>query len=257
MNKNCILVVGDKFSAFTAEKPVMTISQLRGLLALNGIVTMKHEHLVLVPGQGLSEEDMAAVLAAAPTDGSYDLSLWQARRPRADAALSHKKNKRNTLISAPRRLDDTTYELDLLVDEECEVMSDHQTGQHLQGMLLIEAARQAFLAVSEAFFLPQDGTRYYFIFDSLSVAYKRFVFPVDARLIYHVREREGTAGKQRFAVEVVIEQCGQEVATVSGAFTTVKDARVTRMENGLAAEVVASHLAGVATAASTHATAAA
>ncbi|MGE5545540.1 MAG: AfsA-related hotdog domain-containing protein [Solirubrobacterales bacterium] len=187
--------------------------------------------------------EVESLAVRSPHAGEFDLDLWRARSPRADGRRSHKHQASNTVISAPRRLSEDTFELDLLVDEDCELMADHQTGQHLQGMLLIEAARQSFLAVTEMFYLPDDGTRYYFVFDDLSARYKRFVFPVDARLVYRVRNVDPTPGRQRFTVDVAVEQCGDEAAVISGTFTVVKDARITRMEAGLAREAVNTHVA--------------
>lgn len=250
MAETFLAVVGDKFSDFAAGKSAVTLSQLRALLTLPPAFPVvrdpAHDRLVLVPGQGLSDADLremqALALSSAHKD-AFDLDLWQARPPRAGGALSHKRRAENTLISEPRRTGEHTFDLDLLVDENCEMMSDHQTGQHLQGMMLIEAARQSFLAVTEQFFLPQDAGKFYFVFDDLSVSYKRFVFPVDATLGYAIREMDPSPNRQRFVVEVTIEQCGHEVAVVNGTFTVVKDARITRMESGMAREALESHLA--------------
>ncbi|MEW5728488.1 MAG: AfsA-related hotdog domain-containing protein [Pseudomonadota bacterium] len=245
-----LVVVGDKFSDFAAGKEVLTFSQLRALLTLPAhILPSGPERFVLVPGQGLADQDVAAAMRLAEASShrdKFDLSLFGERPHRASGALSHKRDAMNTVISEPRRLDDNSFRLDLLIDENCEMMRDHQTGQHLQGMLLVEAARQAFLAVTEQFFLPRDEGKFYFVFDDLSVSYKRFVFPLGAGLTYVIREHDPAANRQRFVVDVSIDQCGQEVATVTGTFTVVKDARITRMESAMARDVLAAHLDAVA-----------
>jgi hypothetical protein len=124
-------------------------------------------------------------------------------------------------------------------------MEDHQTGLHLQGMLLVEAARQAFLAVTEVFFLPQDGTKFYFVFNTLSVNYKRFAFPIATRLHYRVCERDVSTSNPRFAIDVMFEQAGTDVATVSGGFTVVKNRSVSKMEQSLARDAIKSHFAAL------------
>lgn len=241
-----LLVVGDKFSEFAAGKDALTLSQLCALLTLPATLPIGEGRFVPVPGQGLGDDDIAAVLKLANTSAhkaQFDLGAWRGRPSRAPGSVTHKRFAENTVISEPRQVDQYSFALDLLIDEDCEMMSDHQTGQHLQGMLLIEAARQSFLAVTERFFLPQDGGKFYFVFDDLSVRYKRFVFPVDASLSYVIREMDPSPNRQRFVVDVAIEQCGHEVAVVSGTFTVVKDARIARMEGGMAREVLDGHLA--------------
>jgi hypothetical protein len=56
------------------------------------------------------------------------------------------------MLSLPRRVSESCFEADVLVDDAGEHMSDHVSGQHLPGMVLIEAARQMILAVTEEFF---------------------------------------------------------------------------------------------------------
>ncbi|WP_233420966.1 AfsA-related hotdog domain-containing protein [Xenorhabdus nematophila] len=65
---------------------------------------------------------------------------------------SHKRIPHNTIIGSTRKENENSFSLPLLIDERCELMSDHQTGQHIQGMILIEACRQTFIAVTEEFF---------------------------------------------------------------------------------------------------------
>ncbi len=226
----------------------MTIAQLREILQLStALVTC--EPMILVPGQGMSDADMASILALVETSAqrhNLDFSLWHRWPRRAGRALSHKWKPANSLISEPRKIDEDRYLLDLLIDDACELMGDHQTGQHLQGMLLVEAVRQSFLAVTEAFFLPQDGTRYYFIFNNIAAEYKKFLFPLAAQLHYRVCDREVSASSRRFTVEVGVEQAAGEAVRVSGIFTVVKDRSLRKMEEALAKEALAGHYAQLA-----------
>lgn len=48
------------------------------------------------------------------------------------------------------------FESHLMLNDRCAEMSDHVTGQHLQGMILIEAARQMTLAVTEMYFIDSN-----------------------------------------------------------------------------------------------------
>ncbi|MGE5505034.1 MAG: AfsA-related hotdog domain-containing protein [Actinomycetota bacterium] len=207
---------------------------------------MAHGRIVVLPGQGLGDDDVAELLALAERSAAashFDLEALRTMPRRAGRSRSHKHRPENTLISEPRRLGETTFELDLLIDEDCELMGDHQTGQHLQGMLLLEAARQSFLAVSEAFFLPQD-TRFYFVINEMTSRYNRFAFPLDARIRYTVREHEAkNALRQRFVVDIAVEQCGHDAASFVCDFTCFEDDRISRREEGLAHQALEAHLA--------------
>lgn len=67
------------------------------------------------------------------------------------------------------------------------------TGQHLQGMLLIEGARQMMTAVMENYFLDKEKRGCsYFILDRVDVSFKQFAFPLELILKYEVLKMEKT-----------------------------------------------------------------
>lgn len=246
MNDRIILAVGDKFAQFGIGKDVITLSQLRALLGLPKMLVVDTGRVVVVPGQGLGDDDVEAILALAAKASQcahFDFSLWHRLPKRANRALSHKQRPENTLISEPRRLGEDVFELDLLIDEDCELMSDHQSGQHLQGMILVEAARQSLLAVTEAFFLPQDGTRFAFVFNDMTINYNNFAFPLDARLRYVIKDKEIRGSRrQRFDVEISIEQCGIVAATFTSSFTAFEEHRIVSKEASDARKTFDAHM---------------
>lgn len=251
MSERYFLVVGDKFSGFAAGKSAVTLSQLKGVLTLPGGLLASGDRLILIPGQGLGDRDVAEIADLAESSalaGCLDLSLWSNAPKRADGCRSHKRHVHNTTISEPWRVAEDTFEMDVLIDDEGELMSDHQTGQHIQGMILFEAARQSFLAVTEAFYLPQDGEKRYFVIDEMSVRYKRFVFPYAAKLRYVVREAETIGRRFRFVVEAAVLQGGAEAATFTMGFSVNSEARLMQIEAGLAETGLAEHLMAVAAA---------
>lgn len=240
-----VLVVGDKFREFSLGKAAITLSQLRAMLDFPAELILC-EPMRFIPGQGLSDQDVADILVQAAGTAHrerLDFSLWHSMPTRAASALSHKYRIENTLVSAPRQIGEDLYELDLLIDENCELMGDHQTGQHLQGMLLVEAARQAFLAITEAYFLPQGDAEFYFIFNTLIAEYKRFIFPIATRLRCCVREKDLSGNNRRFVMEALVEQTDSEAAKISCSFMVAKYRSICKMEQSLARETVTKHLA--------------
>lgn len=249
MGNRVMLVVGDKFTQFAAGKDAITISQLCGLLSLPPGITFDRGRLTAVPGQGLGDDDIERVLtlaASSPHGDHFDLTLWRDRPRRAGPRLSHKRRPENTLISEPRRVAENVFELSLLIDEDCELMADHQTGQHVQGMVLMEAARQTFLAVTEAFFLPQDGGRFYFVINKFAAEYNRFAFPLDATIRYRVTEMNvANPLRQSFSAEIDVMQCGLKSASFLTSFTAFEDARISAREDALARDALSEHLNGL------------
>lgn len=70
-----------------------------------------------------------------------------------------------------------------MIDENCELMSDHTTGCHIQGMVLVEASRQMALSISERYLLPELlQLNNYFTLNNIEVKFKNFLFPIDVEI---------------------------------------------------------------------------
>ena len=247
MKERIVVVVGDKFKDFAAGKDVITLTQLQGMLSLSGMLAPQKNHILLMPGQGLRDSDIEQIRHQAINHQLFDLSLWQHTARRAPMKYSHKHKPENTLISEPVRLNEDLYELDLMIDENCELMNDHQTGQHVQGMVLFEAARQTFLAVTETFFLPNNDIGYYFVINQMGATYNRFAFPLGATIQYAITEKNiAKANRMSFKADITIEQCGFETASFSTDFTVFENKRISSMEGKLANQSLSSFLDQVA-----------
>ncbi len=242
MNQKILLVVSDKFSQFANIEDVVTFSELLEEIRKESSELFSGESYVLFPGQGISDADIEKIIQIV-TESIYskkiDLSLWLSRPKRADRAKSHKVYPENTLISQPERLSENEFKLELLVDENCELLGDHQTGQHLQAMLLLEAARQSFIAVTETYFASNDGTKRYFIFNDIEARYNSFAFPLAANINYVVRENDLIKSERpRFVVDISINQYGVNAAEFKLDITSFKDKVITKKEAMLADKIV-------------------
>jgi hypothetical protein len=250
MNNRILLVVGDKFASYVKNKDAITVSQLRGLLSLPVHMLPGQSRTVLVPGQGMGDECVRQLLqdaSGSPNICHFDFSLWHNLPQRAPSKLSHKSNSRNTLISTPRQLTEDTFELHLMIDENCELMSDHLSGQHIQGMVLIEAARQAMLAVTEQFLMPDNDIDYAFIFNSLSVTYSHYTFPVSAIIRTRITERSvDNPRRLSFAAETFVVQCGRTVSEFSMSFGAMDRSRIGKREGMQASKTQSEFLSYVA-----------
>jgi hypothetical protein len=234
MNSRILLVVGDKFASYVQGKDAITLSQLRGLLSFSVPLLPSQGVTLLVPGQGLSDTNIKNLLAEAavsPNLAHFDFSLWHNLPQRAPTHLTHKHIPANTLVSVPRQLSEFVFESDLMIDEDCELMSDHQSGQHVQGMVLVEAARQILIAVTEAYFIPKNDIDYSFIFNGLSVNFNQFAFPLGA--VVRCTMKEASLDNPRrlsFSGYVEIEQCGQVVCDSLSIYSAMEKVKITKRE---------------------------
>ncbi|MFI5667412.1 AfsA-related hotdog domain-containing protein [Streptomyces sp. NPDC051704] len=233
-----LFLVGDVFAEFAHHEGVFTVSQLARLIR-NGAFPESAGGVRVSVGQGVSLFDVQYVRDTLARRGLTDLVVIddQALHTRAGREIAHKHRPENVLISAPRPVGDDWYEADLLVDGDNEVMSDHLTGQHMQGMLATEAGRQMFIAVAEQFYLPHEAVgSSYFVIDSFATRYRNFLFPLPAvvrcRVLAH---RTPHRTRMTFHCELSVSQGGSETAGMEVRFTAF-DTQVSHAKETRAAQ---------------------
>src|SRR5207248_782480 len=101
--------------------------------------------------------------------------------PRASQETTHKHFTRNIAISTPTRVTDDSFSAQLLLDEGNDILTDHLTGEHIQGVALVEAARQMWTAVTEMF-LRQGDEQVRLVLDQLSAKFTKYVFPLPTEM---------------------------------------------------------------------------
>ncbi len=246
MLNQALIVVSDKFHHFATRKNVITISELHHLLTSKTVVFQKLSMTHLIPGQGFSEQDIENIihLAQSSINSKYfDASMWKSVPKRASSELTHKHKAENILISDPKRHSQTEFYMDVLIDENCEMMHDHQTGLHVQGMILVEAARQACMSTIEKFLLDDIEKKLYFVFNKLTVNYNRFSFPLPATLKLTLKKSEASKKDRRhYALDVDVIQCGNISASLYLDGIMMPDNRVLNMESRLANQSLDNYL---------------
>ncbi len=244
MKKKCFFVVGDKFNAFAEGKDVITINQLKSLTDLpEGLMSTD---AVLILGQGVQEDEVRCILQKYENRVEIvpflDTSDLRRVLDRAPADISHKKMAYNTLIGAPQRIGDALFELPLIIDERCELMGDHQSGQHVQGMILVEAFRQSFLAVTDAFFPFGEAARY-FVINVMNTEFQSFLFPLPAHVAYRILEADVNERRARYKVSMSALQNGIECASAEVTFSVYSASNISQKEAQLAHSVTTAMLA--------------
>jgi len=229
-------VVGDTFAG--------TARQLSGILtetdALEKVLSAEAlpADIYLYSQQGVDLRSLSAAVQhfntiAGSRSGRFHL-VSPACAPRATRRLAHKNRAENIVISAPRRIGEQSFEMDLCFSSQNEFFLDHMTGMHIQGMTLMEAARQAFLAVTEAFYLDGDSQSYYFVIKHMNVSYASFVFPFDATLRYDITRVSQKENRLGFDAQISIEQAGAVCTTVQVSFTAFEAGSIAERERKIA-----------------------
>lgn len=233
MNKNQVVVVGDKFSHFAELEGAITVSKLAGLL--DGGAQEHELPQRIVIGQGVSEGWLTYLKGriearALPVEFVGERQIIE----RTGRRFSHKWHRRNVLITDPQQIGAHQYRMALSVDDDCEIMSDHTTGHHIQGMVLTEAARQAFLAVTEWFLLPSNE-KYYFVINKFNVNYRKFTFPVPVEIYFDVESLDQSRA-DRVATKATIRFCqhGETVCDADVEYTAILEKRLAGKEEQMA-----------------------
>jgi hypothetical protein len=221
-------LVGDRFGACAALGGVIALSDVWSMLErLKRAPAELSEPVRLELGQGLSRRELmqlkqqllepslrGRVEAAEPIELSYP----------CDQRIVHKQHERNVMLESPTEVTSCEYRSRLRIDDECDDMADHQTGYHLAGALLAEAARQMVLAVSEKFLLPASARlKMQFITHSAKMAYHTYAFPFSVGITLVVAKlRRGAAGNFRADACIAFEQSARSVAQVDMSFSAME-----------------------------------
>ncbi|WLS79019.1 AfsA-related hotdog domain-containing protein [Erwinia pyri] len=237
MNCKKLVVVGDKFNEFANGKDVLTISQLELLTQIPANIIDK-EHEIII-GQGVRKDFAGKVISNHARNAIHGnkLKMYSLEKMVNDKknVHCHKRLEQNVLIGSAEQTDHNSnlYAMPLLIDERCELMSDHQTGQHIQGMLLVEASRQAFIAITEEFIYKQDSGRYYVI-NSMAINFSSFLFPLPALVHFEFLEQDINNHRGRFKAQVRVTQHQTLCASMDVEFTVYPSGLISEKEKSLA-----------------------
>ena len=155
-----LIVVGEKFTDFARRhQNVLTVNEFERFVWSGELAGVDK----IVIGQGVQLDDISRTVCIIrqhyPDKIRQIVNLQDLyyQNNRDHQRLVHKRKKENILITSPEKRDEDSYCARLILQDASELLCDHQTGQHIQGMVLIEAARQTIIATSEKFLLAEAG----------------------------------------------------------------------------------------------------
>lgn len=220
-----LYLVGDRIKAQLPDPGLLSISELEVLIDTARVRGAPASTLCLRIGQGASAERLRE---ARQRVDSYGLAEWIQipsgdESERAPGVFTHKRQVHNIIISEPQQRTSVDYVATLLVDESCAEMSDHLSGKHVQGMVLIEAARQMVLAVGEKFFIStsQRGQRS-FVTHRMEAQFDDFILPLAVEIRCHIDSlRRGSDSNFKATATISFHQAGARPATVRFMFSVL------------------------------------
>ncbi|SDN12809.1 AfsA-related hotdog domain-containing protein [Actinomyces ruminicola] len=232
-------VVGDQFEQLSSESvQVVTLSQL-----LDAIRSKAHTvPSFLVAGQGIDSFDIMAVkdaLSSHLRNRAQEVSIVGPSEPLVSREVGHKWRGRNVLLSKLRAVNQFTAVADLRVAGDNELLMDHQTGRHIQGMIAIEAARQMLLAATSILRLADEIKDPFYVLQQISTRFESFLFPLPATVRYESAEpdksRTNSVGVK---ASILVEQSGEIVSVTDVEYIVFAGQRIAEIEHRKAEEAL-------------------
>lgn len=183
-NKNIKYIIGEKFSDFAKRKQKILLFNEFEKSLKNNLETLKNTKFLF--GQGNSANTKKKILQKIKEECPW-LNIIHNEKEVADKSLTHKHDIKNSLISIPEKLTEEVFTSSLIIDSPTE-LEDHVTGQHIPGMVLIEAGRQLFIAVMEKYFLKKKvpNIEFYFVLHNINSEFINYVFPIPSKIYLEV-----------------------------------------------------------------------
>jgi len=210
-----MLVVGNAFQEYTNGETCLTVEDLVSSPKVRLWQTTR-----LVIGQGVGRSELEKIYAfLRDVDALDDTQVVEQVSRKANPGLVHKRFSENVLVTVPHKSGRTSFEIDLVIDDACAELSDHITGVHLQGMVLIEAARQAYMVcapdVMAEYEIPSGERR--FMLREIRVQYHKYLYPLPTRILVQVSDVKYLRRTNIAVAQAVMEfvQLGDVGVTIS------------------------------------------
>lgn len=229
-----VVVVADRFAPFADGERVLTMSDLLLQIAVNS-PDKRGTPLTIYVGQGIDNSDRQ-VLEAACLCGGNPLARMAAREflggLQVTPDMVHKLHPENVLLADVRHLNSVYCAAGLCIHRDNELLLDHRTGEHVQGMVIIEAMRQICIAQFETGYRRElPGNEYVGVWKRINLSFQDFLFALPATVASEVTCADlSKPTNLKFQARASICQNGVEVASAEIDYSMIKQARFTRLE---------------------------
>ncbi|MET8998834.1 AfsA-related hotdog domain-containing protein [Amycolatopsis sp. NPDC004169] len=240
-----VVVVADRFAQFARDDRVFTLSDLLALLDSGGLAAPGGPWVVHY-GQGIDVTDGDLLEAACEkTEGVVRLADPDAfRLPPEPPGVVHKSRPENVLLAAVHSPTPTHCRAELRIHRDNELVLDHHTGEHVQGIVIIEAMRQICIAQFETAIRPGLAPAAYAgVWKRIDLSFQDFLFPlpatVESLIVESGLERETNL---KFRATTSVRQQGRTVATAGIEYSMIAQGRIDTLERRKADQATAGYL---------------
>ncbi|MEV4052137.1 AfsA-related hotdog domain-containing protein [Amycolatopsis sp. NPDC049688] len=240
-----VVVVADRFARFARGDRVLTLSGLLGLLD-SGALQASGCHWVVHLGQGIDGTDGDLLEAACDkTEGAVCLADPQAfRRPPERPAVVHKDRPENVLLAGVHSPVPEQCRAELRIHRDNELVLDHHTGEHVQGIVIVEAMRQICIAQFETAVRPALASAAYTgVWQRIDLSFQDFLFPLPATVESLIVESDlGRDTNLKFRASTAVRQQGRTVATAGIEYSMIAQRRIDALERRKADQATRAYL---------------
>ncbi len=240
-----VVVVADRFARFARGDQVLTLSGLLALLDAGGL-EVPGCHWVVHLGQGIDATD-GDLLEAACEKSEATVCLADPdsfRQPLERPVVVHKDRPENVLLAGVHSPVPTHCRAELRIHRDNELVLDHHTGEHVQGIVIIEAMRQICIAQFETAIRPGlVPAAYAGVWKRMDLSFEDFLFPlpatVESLIVDSDLRREGNL---KFRATTAVRQQGRTVATAGIEYSMIAQGRVATLERRKADQATRAYL---------------
>jgi len=229
-----VVVVADRFAQFGRVEHVLTVTDLRALLAAG---VPAGSGWVVHWGQGIEPEDRELLDGLGPDVRVADEETLPLP---VTPELVHKQRPENVLLAGIRIPSELCCSAELRIHRGNELILDHHTGQHVQGMVVVEAMRQICIAQFETGYrprLPKGG--YAGVWKRLNLSFEGFLFPLRATVESEITCADlSRETNLRFRATTSVRQNADVIASAEIEYSMIRQDRIDALERRKAGQAV-------------------
>ncbi|WIY00206.1 AfsA-related hotdog domain-containing protein [Amycolatopsis mongoliensis] len=240
-----VVVIADRFDRFARGDQVLTMTGLLALIDSLGPDTGDGQWVVHA-GQGVDGTDRD-LIEAATEKGCAPVRLADPdafRPPVARAGTVHKDRPQNVLLAGVHAPASGHCRADLRIHRDNELILDHHTGEHVQGIVIVEAMRQICIAQFETAVRPGLGPAGYAgVWKRIDLSFQDFLFPLPATVESLIEESDlGREANLKFRATTAVRQHGRTVATAVIEYAMIAQGRIDALERRKADQATRAYL---------------
>lgn len=208
MIKKALIIVGDEYAALAKHEGVYSVSQVWHELSLPADMDIDQVYF----GLGVDETECSNLNEALLRRGARCI---EGLASLVETKLTHKVNRAHVLVAGGQRLRERSYAYDLFLDTAQDRLCDHVTGQHVSGMLLMEAGRQAATVSLGQQYPSKPSHEWEMVLENITASFSNYAFPIPTSIRVDISENSEPTEKQiDVSIFLIFRQVEQDICNI-------------------------------------------